>query len=93
VCLQFSIIPLLFAVEDGEGGLSQISILPDALEVLIQPDQAPSGLLRIFPPLSDFVYGILEQSKHTFPPDLSHEPYRAISGHIRKFGFLRHDLL
>jgi len=22
----------------------------------------------------------LEQSKHTFPPDLSHEPYQAISG-------------
>ena len=36
--------------------LSQKSILPDGLNVLIRPDQAPSGTIRNFPPLSDFVY-------------------------------------
>jgi len=30
--------------------LSQKYILPDALKVLIQPDQAPPGLIRAFPP-------------------------------------------
>ena len=38
--------------------LSQKSISPDALKVLIQPDQAPSGIIRSFPPLSDFVCSV-----------------------------------
>ena len=63
---------------------------PDALKVLIQPDQVPSGIFLLY----QISYTkFLAQSKHFLSPDPSHEPYQAISGHIRKFGFLQHSHL
>ena len=62
--------------------MSQKSILPDAPKVLIQPDQAPSGVSG--PSLlCQFSYtAFLAQAKYPLCPDPSHEPYQAISGNL-----------